>query len=76
MSTHERPPTIDPEFLALLVCPLSRAPLVQDGDRLVSTDPKTRMAYPIIDDIPNLLIEDGNALAEDEWKQIMAHNSR
>jgi uncharacterized protein YbaR (Trm112 family) len=30
--------TLDPEFLKILVCPLTHAPLVQDGETLVSTD--------------------------------------
>ena len=39
---------LDPEFLKILVCPVSHAPLVQDGDTLVSTDPKTRRRYRIV----------------------------
>jgi uncharacterized protein len=63
---------LDPEFLKILVCPLSRAPLVQDGQTLVSTDPKTRRRYKIVDDIPDLLIDDSEELPESEWTAIMA----
>jgi uncharacterized protein YbaR (Trm112 family) len=62
---------LDPEFLAILVCPLSHARLVQDGNTLVSTDPKTRRRYKIIEDIPNFLIDESEELSESEWKQIM-----
>jgi uncharacterized protein len=62
---------LDPEFLKILVCPLSHAPLVQDGDTLVSTDAKTRRRYRIVDGIPDLLIEDCEELGEPEWKAIM-----
>lgn len=62
---------LDPEFLKILACPLSRAPLLQEGDTLVSTDPKTRRQYRIEDGIPNLLIEEGKELAESDWKSIM-----
>jgi hypothetical protein len=62
---------LDPEFLKILVCPLSHAPLVQDGDTLISTDPKTRRRYRIVDDIPNMLIDESEELSESEWKQIM-----
>ncbi len=62
---------LDPEFLKILVCPLSHAPLVQDGDTLVSTDAKTRRRYRITDDIPNLLIDESEELSESDWKAIM-----
>jgi uncharacterized protein len=63
--------TLDPEFLKLLVCPLSHAPLVQDGDTLVSTDAKTRRRFKIVDNIPDMLIDDSEELSESEWKAIM-----
>jgi uncharacterized protein len=62
---------LDPEFLAILVCPLSRARLVQDGETLVSTDTKTRRRYKIVEGIPNLLIDESEELSESEWKEIM-----
>jgi uncharacterized protein YbaR (Trm112 family) len=62
---------LDPEFLKILVCPLSHAPLVQDGDTLVSTDAKTRRRYRIVDDIPNMLVDESEELSEPEWKAIM-----
>jgi uncharacterized protein len=63
---------LDPTFLKILVCPLSRAPLVQDGDTLVSTDPQTRRRYKIVEGIPDLLIDDSEELGDTEWKEIMA----
>ncbi len=67
---------LDPELLAIMVCPLSRSPLVQDGDTLVSTDAKTRRRYRITDDIPNMLIDESEALSEAEWKAIMQKHGR
>ena len=49
----------------------SKAPIVQDGDWLVSTDRKTRRRYPVIDDIPVMLIEESEVMAEDEWREVM-----
>ena len=66
---------LDPEFLKILVCPLSHASLVQDGDTLVSTDPKTRRRYRIEEDIPNLLIDESEELSETDWKAIMIRHS-
>jgi uncharacterized protein YbaR (Trm112 family) len=63
--------SLDPKFLAILVCPLSHASLVEDGDYLVSTDAKTRRRYRIENGIPNLLINESEELDEATWRQIM-----
>jgi len=44
------------DLLALLVCPLGKAPLRREGDSLVCTRCGAR--YAIRDDIPNMLIEE------------------
>lgn len=62
---------LDPEFLALLVCPLSRKPLVQHGETLISIDPETRRRYRVEDGIPVLLIEEGEELNEADWTQAL-----
>ncbi len=64
--------SISNELLEILVCPESKAPLVLDGDTLVSTDAKTRRRYRIKDDIPVMLIDESEILSEDEWKKILA----
>jgi len=62
---------LDDDFLKILACPETKAPIVQDGDWLVSTDRKTRRRYPVIDDIPVMLIEESEVMAEDEWREVM-----
>ena len=47
---------ISEELLALLVCPMGKAPLRREGDILVCTRCGPRFA--IKDDIPNMLIEE------------------
>ena len=42
-----------PQLLALLVCPLDKAALRQEGDRLICT--QCGRAYPVEDGIPNML---------------------
>ena len=44
------------ELLKLLVCPMGKAPLVHEGQRLVCSRCGARFA--INDDIPNMLIEE------------------
>ncbi len=48
--------TVDPDFLKMLVCPLTRSPLRQEGDDLVGEVGGLR--YPIRDGIPQLLIDE------------------
>jgi uncharacterized protein len=47
---------VNEELLALLVCPLGKAPLRREGDTLVCTRCGPR--FSIKDDIPDMLIED------------------
>lgn len=68
--------SIDKELLDILVCPLSRAPLVLDGETLVSTDKKTRRRYRIEDGIPNMLIEEAEELDPAAWEEIMKKHGK
>ena len=56
-------PAIDAEFLAILRCPLSHAPLVLEGDRLLCYE--SRKAYRIEDGFPVLLIEEAEEIPEE-----------
>ena len=67
---------IDPELLEILVCPLSKAELVLDGDYLVSTDKETRRRYRIEDDIPIMLIEESETLDLQTWEEIMKKHGK
>jgi uncharacterized protein YbaR (Trm112 family) len=52
----------DPRLLEMLVCPLTRAPLIYDAARneLIST--KAGLAYPIRDGIPIMLVDEARPL--------------
>jgi uncharacterized protein YbaR (Trm112 family) len=50
------PTLIDPEFLAMLRCPLTRSPLRIEGDFLVAETGGLR--YPVRDGFPVMLIEE------------------
>lgn len=65
---------IDKDLLDLLVCPLTKAPLVLDGESLVSTDAATRRRYRIDDGVPVMLIEESEELDEGTWREIMARH--
>lgn len=50
---------LPPDFLTLLVCPLTRTPLRQEGDTLVaSLPPNAGLRYPIRDGIPIMLVDE------------------
>lgn len=59
-----------------LVCPKCHSELVKDGDSLVCTNPDVRLKYPILDDIPRLLVEEAKELSPDEWKSVMQRTGR
>ena len=46
---------VDPRLLELLVCPVTRAPLVFDPVRCELISKKARLAYPIRDGLPIML---------------------
>jgi uncharacterized protein YbaR (Trm112 family) len=67
---------IDKELLDILVCPVSKAELVLDGDYLVSTDKETRRRYRIEDDIPIMLIDESEELDLETWTKIMQKHNK
>ncbi|MEK7484348.1 MAG: Trm112 family protein [Planctomycetota bacterium] len=64
--------SVHPDLLKILVCPLSKAPLILEGNRLISTDQKTRKSYPIRENIPILLVQEAETLSEEEWKRLVS----
>lgn len=48
--------SVDPELLAILVCPVTRQPLRLEGEELISD--AAGLAYPIRDGVPVLLAEE------------------
>jgi len=63
---------LDDEFLSILCCPETHAPVVQRGPWLYSTDPNSRRRYPIRDGIPVMLIEESEIVSEEEFRRAMA----
>ncbi len=63
----------DPATLVpLLQCPVSHKPLKLVGEEcFVSTDPETRLRYPIVDGIPVLLEEEATTLSKEEWQALL-----
>ena len=48
---------IDPNLLAVLVCPATRTPLRLDAERGELVSDEAGLAYPVRDGVPVLLVE-------------------
>ncbi len=55
---------IDPELLTLLVCPITRGPLIYDESANELISEKAGVAYPVRDNVPVLLIEEARLLID------------
>ena len=60
---------VDPKLLEILVCPLTKGPLRYDAAAQELISDKARLAYPIRDGIPIMLVDEARPLAEDEGKK-------
>ncbi len=57
---------MDSKLLDLLVCPVTKGPLVFDRDRQELVSRSARLAYPVRDGIPVLLENEARTLTDDE----------
>ena len=55
---------IDPKLLEILVCPLTKAALSYDAEAQELISRKARLAYPIRDGIPIMLVDEARELPE------------
>ena len=57
---------IDPNLLDILVCPVSKAPLIYDEKSAELKCKASGLAYPVRDGIPVMLEEEARAMTADE----------
>ena len=53
---------LDPQLLEVLACPQDHGPLTYLKNKNVLINPRLKIAYPIVDDIPVMLIDEANSL--------------
>lgn len=53
---------VDPKLLEILVCPLTKTTLRYDKDAQELVSDKTKLAYPIRDGIPIMLVDEARSL--------------
>jgi uncharacterized protein YbaR (Trm112 family) len=58
---------MDKKLLSILVCPVCKGRLVLRKKELWCFFDK--LAYPIVDDIPVMLVDDARTLTLDEWDE-------
>ncbi len=59
---------IDRKLLDILVCPVTKGPLIYDKNKSELVSKSARLAYPIRDGIPIMLEEEARQLEEDEYR--------
>lgn len=68
MQSYHR--AMDPKLLELLVCPVTKGPLLLLRERQELVSRSARLAYPVRDGIPVLLENEARTLSDDELEQL------
>ena len=55
---------VDPKLLEILVCPFTKGPLRYDAEAQELISDKAKLAYPIRDGIPIMLVDEARSLEE------------
>ena len=72
--TETQPPTaatsveVDNRLLEILVCPQTKGPLVYDRERGELLSKKARLAYPVRDGVPIMLVDEARDLSDEEMR--------
>jgi len=59
---------MDSKLLDILVCPVTKGPLVYDKEKQELISKSARLAYPIRDDIPVMLEDEARRLEPSEYE--------
>lgn len=59
---------VDPKLLEFLVCPLTRGPLRYDAARGELVSDRAKLAYPVRDGVPIMLVDEARSLEEEDKK--------
>lgn len=61
---------MDTKLLSLLVCPVTKGPLLYDREHQELVSRSARLAYPIRDDIPIMLKAEARTLSDEELQAL------
>jgi uncharacterized protein YbaR (Trm112 family) len=60
---------VDPKLLEILVCPVTKGPLIYDKAKQELVSRSARLAYPIRDGIPVMLEDEARKLLPGEYER-------
>jgi len=60
---------MNPKLLEILVCPVTKGPLVYDKQKQELVSKNARLAYPVRDGIPVMLEDEARRLDEQEYSE-------
>ena len=61
---------MDTKLLDILVCPVTKGPLIYDKDNRELISRAARLAYPIRDGIPVMLEEEARRISDEEYEKL------
>ena len=61
---------IDKKLLDILVCPVTKGPLIYDKEKQELISKSARLAYPIRDGIPVMLEDEARTLSQEEYEKL------
>lgn len=67
---------LNPKLLEILACPEDKGPLLYFEDESSLYNPRLKRRYAIKDDIPIMLIDEAETLADDEHARLLAKAER
>ena len=60
--------SLNSKLIEMLVCPLTKGPLTYHKKKQELISPRAKLAYPIRDGVPVMLVEEARALSDAELK--------
>jgi|GEM_PF-203530 len=63
--------SLSSQLLSILVCPLTKDKLIYNHEKEELVSAKAGIAYPIVDDIPIMLVDQARKLNTQELKEIL-----
>lgn len=60
---------VNKKLLDILVCPVTKGPLIYSKDKKELISLSARLAYPIRDDIPVMLEDQARQISQEEYEQ-------
>ncbi len=61
---------MDKKLLDILVCPITKGPLIYDKDKQELISRAARLAYPIRDGIPVMLEDEARRISDEEYEAL------